>query len=242
MNVVFLHGFCEHKSMWTDTMHALGDNWKLHAFDMCGFGTNGNTAETMRDYASDVFAQMDEAHIEKAIVLGHSMGGYVALEMLSTNPDRILGLGLIHSNAAADDDARKQARQKQIEFLQKHPTRPFLKPFSEQLLGRSNRNSLLTDRTWELVKDAQAPAIINALKAMMVRNDHRDLIRHTNKPILWLLGVEDEFISLDMVLHQVSNTNAAKLRILDDAGHLGTWESPEQTVDTIASYIRWVLS
>jgi pimeloyl-ACP methyl ester carboxylesterase len=242
VNVILLHGFCEHKAMWAEAMNALSEGRNMHALDLCGFGDNDKVAKSMKEYAKDVFRQMDERGMDKAVVLGHSMGGYVALEMMNLLPERFLALGLIHSNAAPDDEARKEARQKQIEFLHKHDTKPYLKPFSEQLVGRSNRNAALTNRTWELVKNTQAPAIINALSAMKIRSDHRDLIRRTETPVFWLLGDEDDFMDLDDVLKQVANTNKAQLNVLNGVGHLGTWEAPEQTHQAIDSFLRWVLS
>jgi pimeloyl-ACP methyl ester carboxylesterase len=243
VNVILLHGFCEHKAMWAGQVKSLSACCRVEAIDLCGFGDNDSTAVSMEHYAQNVIEQMNVLDMDDAIIIGHSMGGYVALDMLARFPNRLTGLGLVHSQAAADDKDRLNARQKQIDFLSRYDTEPYLKPFSEQLVSEENRkDGEMLQRTWELVRHTNKTAITNALVAMMSRTDHTQLLKNSSIPMLWLLGAKDDFIPLKVGLEQAATCTQASLHVMQDVGHLAPFEAQEETNTILEQFIKWVAS
>ncbi len=227
--------------MWKLLENDLKSVCSVHSIDLPGFGNNNAVVETIEAIAHFVFNEMDNLGINKATILGHSMGGYVGLEMLNQYPARIEGLGLIHSHAMADDEETINKRRKQIKFLERNDAIHFLKPFSQQLLGESNRsNEDLLNQTLNLVKETNTKGIVSALKAMINRTDKTNLLGQTAVPILWLVGEEDSFIDHDAVLKQAASTNKAMLEIVKGAGHVSIFERPKESANIIKDFLKWV--
>ena len=117
--VVFLHGFCETKDLWHSYMEPLSKVCRVFALDLPGFGDNSPLTDplTIADMAEQVYNTLINLGIEQCIMIGHSMGGYVALAFSEKFPSRLKGLGLFHSTAYPDSVEKKQARDKTIDFI-----------------------------------------------------------------------------------------------------------------------------
>ena len=227
--------------MWDELKSALEDRFHVLAVDLPGFGENSTPVESISDMARYVFGEMDKTNMPSATVFGHSMGGYIALEMLSLNAERIDGLGLIHSHAAPDTLEIAENRRKQMDFLTSNDVRHFLKPFSKRLIAPSRREDPeILSRTWQLVGNTQTPGITGALTAMIGRKDHRALLSQVNTPVLWLVGLEDEFMPRDEVLEQAGQTRIAMLECVEGVGHMIPFEKPLDMLRIINRFLSWV--
>src|SRR5512147_1809966 len=112
--LVLLHGYPLDHHLWDKVAPLLGDTFELILPDLRGFGGSSTVDSfyTMEDIASDIAALLDHLGIQKAAIVGHSMGGYVALAFARLSPERVSGLGLVSSQALADPEERKQGRYK----------------------------------------------------------------------------------------------------------------------------------
>ncbi len=117
--VVFLHGFPFNHTIWEPLIPLLQDEVRMILPDLRGFGQSPVTDDvySMRLQAEDVVHLLDLLEVEKAVVVGHSMGGYVSLAFAHAYPNRLLGLGLIATQAAADNPERRQTRYKTAEAV-----------------------------------------------------------------------------------------------------------------------------
>ena len=204
-NIVLLHGFCERKAMWESTVESLGDTHRYLVLDLPGFGANNASCKSITDMAKYVFDEMRVAGMTNAILVGHSMGGYVALELAKLRPSVVDGIALVHSHAAADDANKKQNRTKLVDFLSRNTAHDFLKPFAKDLVAAPNQsNKQLINQVWDLVKDTQKEGIIQAAIAMRNRTDNNMLLSQFEGPILWVVGQYDQFMSQDEILGQVA--------------------------------------
>lgn len=227
--------------MWSDLEESLSNTYKVLSIDLPGFGDNHEPVDSIEAMAEYVIRIMNQNGMGEATVIGHSMGGYVALEMLHKHPNRISALGLFHSNAAADSDEKKVNRRRAIDFLETNSAFAFLKPFSKQLVSERNRgNTALANKCLRLVENTRKDTIVMALKAMMNRADHRSLLPATDTPVLWFIGEEDEFINMADILDQAASTNLAQVEIIPEVGHLAVYEAPEKTLTVIRSFLDWV--
>ena len=121
-SVVLLHGFCETKEIWKAYEKKISENFHLVAIDLPGFGKSDLTIEenTIESFADQVFKLLQFLDITKATIIGHSLGGYIALALAEKYPKLVTGLGLFHSTALADDQARKDSRDKSLTFIEKY--------------------------------------------------------------------------------------------------------------------------
>lgn len=239
-HVIFLHGFCENRGMWSGLIKGLESlAYQFHAIDLPGFGGNEQYAETIEDMAHFVFQFMDHHKIDKACVIGHSMGGYVALEMLHINQSRIEAIGLVHSHAAVDVESKMENRQKLITFIDKNGPEQFLKEFAKQLVSHKQEQHGLSDQAYELVKFSASKAVISATKAMRNRKDHLPTLS-TDKPTLWIIGRDDTFMPYNEVLRQAQLSPNSVIVTLKDVGHLCMYEAPKKTLEIVKGFLHKV--
>lgn len=227
--------------MWDETIESLEGSHQIVALDLPGFGSNAQQATSITEMARYVFEEMRIAGMKSAILIGHSMGGYVALELAKMRPGSVEAIALVHSHGAADDDVRQANRTKLVDFLTRNPAQAFLKPFAKDLVGAPNKDDRgLASRIWSLVKDTDASGISNAATAMKHRADHMDFLSRFDRPVLWVVGQYDQFMSMDEILGQVAQTNHAVLELIPNAGHMSMYEAPERFHMTLAHFVSYV--
>ncbi|MEY2963594.1 MAG: hypothetical protein RL754_855 [Bacteroidota bacterium] len=112
--LVLLHGFLEDSRMWDGMLEALRRNGPILTIDLPGHGMSANYGyeHTMEDMADAVYAVMDYCQLERAAILGHSMGGYVALAFAEHHPERMARMGLFFSTPQADAPERVEMRNR----------------------------------------------------------------------------------------------------------------------------------
>ena len=139
--VVFIHGFCEIGAMWDDIASALASDLHVFCPDLPGFGKTPISSNhiTLEEVAVQLEEWMEEQKIENPVVIGHSLGGYVALALLELMGNRIKRIGLVHSTAFDDDDEKKRSRNKTITFIKKQGVDKFVTAFVPQLFSSSAR-------------------------------------------------------------------------------------------------------
>ncbi|MEM7575060.1 MAG: alpha/beta hydrolase, partial [Bacteroidota bacterium] len=119
--LILLHGFCETHRMWDDwKLKLLEVKLRLICIDLPGFGDSSCTAQTIEEYARAVEAVVVDAKLSKAVLVGHSMGGYVSLAIAEQRPAWLQGFGLFHSHPFADSAEKKEARDRSIEFVERN--------------------------------------------------------------------------------------------------------------------------
>src|SRR5436190_1037643 len=115
--IILIHGFPMSKEIWNEFVTPLSVNFKIYTIDLPGFGQSQKpTSFSMQSVGSDVLKWMKDQNIPPCIVIGHSLGGYVTLSMVSQAPERFAGFGLFHSTGLADTVEKKESRNKVIEF------------------------------------------------------------------------------------------------------------------------------
>src|SRR5258708_28717038 len=120
--LVFLHGFCETHEIWREFIKPISAQFRIITPDLPGFGKSKKLPDpfTIDQVGNAVGMWLIENQILTSIVIGHSMGGYVALSLAAQHPQLLQGLGLFHSNVFADTNEKKENRNKVIEFVRNH--------------------------------------------------------------------------------------------------------------------------
>ena len=154
--VVLLHGFLENCTMWKETADLLCKRNRVICVDLLGHGQTENRGyvHSMDEMATGVAAVLNHLRIRKAIFVGHSMGGYVALAFAEMHPDHVKGLCLMNSTSRADTEEKKASRSKAIQLVKKNHL-SFIRT-SIPLLFRSKNRKLLRTEINEVKQQALA--------------------------------------------------------------------------------------
>lgn len=240
--VVLLHGFAEDSTIWNEQIAFLESSCKLVVPDLPGSGKSGLLEienPSIEDYASCVNALFTTEGINKAIVLGHSMGGYVTLALAEMFPDSVAAFGFVHSTAFADSEEKKNTRRKAIAFIEEHGVYPFLKNSTPNLFADAFK-AAHPERIAGLIEDGRnfsKEALIQYYRAMINRPDRTGVLKNSDVPVLFVIGSEDTAAPLDDLLQQVHLPSVSYVNIIKGVGHMSMWENPEELNSFLLKFI-----
>lgn len=230
--VIFIHGFPFSKEMWEKQLSALCESHRVIAYDVRGHGESerGAAQFSIAQFADDLFFFMDALKIEKAILVGLSMGGYIALHAIQQQPQRIAGLILCDTQCAADSDEGRKKRKKNIAFIQKNG----LSIYAEESLKNLFAPVSFTDKKDEVIfikntiLKTPAEIICLTLQALADRKETCSSLAQIKVPVCILVGKEDKITSPEVAHKMQILINGSSLHLIDGAGHLSNLENPEQ--------------
>lgn len=237
--VVLLHGFLENSSMWTDITRDLQQSNRVISIDLFGHGNTGNIGyvHTMYDMADVVSHVLAFLRIKNFIVIGHSMGGYVALALAKSNPLGIVGLCLMNSTYHADDEERKEVRDKSIVMVRNHyelvVRSSFINLFAEEskVLFQSTIDDAL-----EQALNTSVQGYVAAQRGMRDRDDHFSLIKALKTKKLVILGSKDPIIDGDRIISETRDTDIQIEKL--SLGHMSHIENKSEITYIIMRFIE----
>jgi pimeloyl-ACP methyl ester carboxylesterase len=180
-------------------------------------------------------------------ILGHSMGGYIALALIQEHPTLFSSFGLIHSTAFADSLEKKVARKKSIEFIQANGSYDFLKTtipnlfYKGQFVLQDKLNPLSTCIN-DLIRQGKnftAQALIAYYTAMLNRPDRITVLQTFAKPILFIIGEHDLAVPFSQSMQQCHLPQQSHVHILRHTAHMGMWEEVEKTNNAIELFLSF---
>ena len=237
--VVLLHGFLENKTMWNSFLPEFSKRNRIITIDLLGHGETESLGyvHSMEDNAEIVHAVLHELRIRKAILVGHSMGGYVALAFAEKHPAFIKGLVLLNSTALADSEERKKNRDRAIKAVKKdHAT--FIRLAIVNLFNPNNRERLLNEIEKIKNEALKTPlqGIVASLEGMKIREDRTQLLHSNTYSILLILGQKDPVLNYEEGLEQIKNTKVDLISFPD--GHMSAIENKEQLEKVLVDFFR----
>jgi pimeloyl-ACP methyl ester carboxylesterase len=244
--VVLLHALSLHASMWDaqrDALRAAGH--PVLAFDQRGFGgTPLGSAPPALDVVADDLARALDAHrVQRAVLAGSSMGGYVAMAFLRRHPERGAGLALLSARAGADSpEAAAQRRQfaQLVQDEQHH--RALVEKVTPLLLGATTRTEHpgLLDRVLTDAHAADPAALAWAQRAIADRPDATDVLRTARVPAVVVAGAEDALVTAEESAHVAGTLPYGRLITLPRTGHLQPLEAPRDVTRTLLELLDLV--
>ena len=239
--VVMLHGFCESVEIWNQTARELSKFKRVICIDLPGYG--GSNQIEGKDISVNWFSEvilnfLDELSIQNCSIVGHSLGGYVALGMLGIQGHRIDSLVLFHSTSFADSEQKQQGRLKTYSFIERNGLATFMKSFVSPLFAESNREKYEEDIKVLSKVGAQCnqEMVLATILAMKNRAATTEYLEQFNKPILWIVGEQDLAVPLEDSLKQVELGTKTQALILKDCGHMGMFEKPMTTTMRLVEF------
>jgi pimeloyl-ACP methyl ester carboxylesterase len=224
--LVLLHGFPLDRSIWRALLPHLEAHFDLIAPDLRGFGESAalEPASVIEDYAADLNNLLGALNLSRAFLAGHSMGGYVALAFARRYGEKLLGLGLIASQALPDSPEKRNGRYTSIEQIRAQGME-VLAGMAEKLSANPEHAPLLRDITLRQQPEATAAA----LRAMAERPDSTALLPNLHIPLVLVHGDADGLIPIQRAREIKTLIPSARLTELRGVGHMPMLEAPQET-------------
>ena len=240
--VVLLHAFPLHAGMWQAQIDVLGDRYRVIAPDLKGFGgseaPDDPEAYSMDGYADDVGGLLDELGIAKAVVVGLSMGGYVAFAFLRRHRDAIAALVLADTRAEARSPEGKERRSAQQVQVREQGTAGLIEGLAGALLGEATREHQpqVVARAKELMDNPPA-GFIGGLEAMKNRPDSSGDLAGIAVPTLVIVGENDGVTPPDAARRIHEHVGGSRLVVVPGVGHLSNLESSEAFTNALEEFL-----
>jgi pimeloyl-ACP methyl ester carboxylesterase len=169
------------------------------------------------------------------------MGGYVSLAFAERFPERLIGLGMFHSQAMADSDEKKINRQKSIDFIRRQGSALYVKQTIPGLFAPNfiNSNTFLIEKLSFRASQYAPEGIVAALAAMKNRPDRSDVLAQLHCPVLFIIGKLDGAIPWENSMAQTHLPGRADIHILDKVGHMGMFEAVKQTQSIVRQFVQF---
>ncbi len=240
--VVLLHGFPLSSGIWDPIRPALEQVVRLITPDLRGFGGSDASegdydVDTMAD---DILRLADVLGLEKFVLGGHSMGGYVALRIAACQPARLLGLVLVDTRAEADSFEARARRNASIDWIRRRGSADFLADFIPNLLSPETRRRArrFVDELLLLAAEVPDHVLIGCLAGMRDRPDSTSLLPGIDVPALVITGKEDTVTPPSVAETMARRLPRATLAVIPEAGHTPMVERPVTTADVISAFLR----
>ncbi|KOS06957.1 alpha/beta hydrolase [Flavobacterium akiainvivens] len=239
--IVLLHGFLENQTMWDYFVQEYSKTYRVITIDLLGHGQTPclGYVHTMEDQADAVHAVLQYLKVDKATIMGHSMGGYIALAFAELYPELVTGIVLQNSSSLPDSDERKTNRNRAIAAVKQNAT-AFVRMSIANLFSEENRD-FFSQEIEDLRDQAlQTPlqGIVAALEGMKVRKSRESLLHTANVPILLVLGKKDQSLPYDEHAPQAKGT-PVKL-VTYPHGHMAHIESRNELLAETLDFFKGV--
>jgi len=237
--IVLLHGFLENLTLWNDLSKTLENHYHVVRIDLLGHGKTGclGYIHTMEQMAEAVKYVLESLKITKVTVLGHSMGGYVALAFAEKFKKDTIGLILLNATAYADSAERKINRNRAI-LTVKQNHRSFIR-IAIPLLFRPKNRKVFIDEIKSIKNEAlKTPlqGIIAALEGMKIRSNREVVLQNNILNKLMVIGKKDPVLDYKNTLKQTTNTSVKVFTT--SGGHMSFIENKEETFNAIKDFLK----
>ncbi|MFC4015524.1 alpha/beta fold hydrolase [Nonomuraea purpurea] len=243
--VVLLHAFPLSSAMWLAQREGLAGACRVITPDLRGFGGSrlGDDEPSLDLMADDVARLLDDEGIDKAVVGGLSMGGYVTMAFCRRHPDRLMGVILADTKAGPDPPAARANRERIAQAVLSDGSEVLVSDVLPGLIGQTTkeRRAMVFGRVKGLVQSAPPGAVAWAQRAMAARPDSFDTLGALKAPLLVVVGEEDELSPPADAEAMAGAVPESRLEIIPKAGHLSAVEQPEAFNAAVTAFVGSLL-
>ncbi|WP_298779509.1 alpha/beta hydrolase [uncultured Polaribacter sp.] len=237
--VVLLHGFLENATMWQQIIPEISKRNRVISIDLLGHGKSDclGYVHSMELFAESVEAVLKHLRIRKCFIIGHSLGGYVALSFAEKNPQKIKGLCLLNSTSNNDDVERKKLRLRANKMIQANFTNMVRMSFTN-LFGKESRTRYKEEIKSALQEALQTPiqGYIAGQEGMRLRINRNHVLVNNDFKKLIIIGKKDPVLNFELSLNEAKNTNSEFI-IFND-GHMSHIENKNELIVALKRFIN----
>ena len=242
--IIFIHGFPLNKSMWDIQTEALKKNYRVIAYDIRGHGNSdpGIDEFFIELFVNDLLRLMEKLEIEKSILCGLSLGGYIALNAVLKYPDRFDGLILNDTQCIADTPEIRENRCNAIIRIKEKGVEQYADEIIKNLFAQEtftkNKNAIHAVK--EMIKSTPKQSLCNTLHALAERKETCTQLHEINIPVLIMVGKEDKITPIAAARQMHELILNSKLEIIQQAGHLSNLEDPAAFNTNLVKFLELV--
>lgn len=241
--LLLIHGFPLNSTLWELQIEDLTDVARIIAPDLRGHGQSGATPSpyTMEMLADDCAGLLEYLGIFRpVVVVGLSMGGYVAFEFYRRFPDMVAGLILTATRAAADTAEGKRSREQTAASIKENGIESLVANMLPKLMSPTTyeSNPELVEFVEEMMAVTSAEGAVGALMAMKERPDSIPTLAEIDVPTLIIHGADDQIVPLAEAEAMHDAIAESELFIIPEAGHLPNLEQPDLFNDAVLDFIE----
>lgn len=242
--IVLLHAFPLNGSMWEPQAEALEDSRRIILPDYPGFGRASDepvpAVPDIEYYAEALHGLLDRLGLERVVLGGISMGGYIAFAALRNFPERISALVLADTNAAPDTEEARQSRNQTAERVAAEGVEILPDLMMERLLSESTREKSpqVVERVRQMMLESSPDGVVAALGALRERPDSTPQLAKIEVPTLLIGGEEDALSPPQAMAGMASDIPESRHVVLSEAGHLSSLESPEKFSAAVSGFLE----
>lgn len=239
--LVLVHGYCENNSIWQDIAPRLSEWYYVVCPDLPGFGESpvyfdDYTIDTLADELNQLLLTLK---IDRCVLIGHSMGGYVSLAFAEKYKAKLAGLGMFHSTAFADSPEKKVTRTKASRFIKENGTQQFVASLFSSLFAEANQHRNLIEKLVNEASKIPNNSAALAMEAMRERPDRTKIIQTLDKPILYITGKQDTAVPFHQNIEECFLAKDSMLVPLQSVGHMGMFEEPEIVTKQLKHFLDY---
>ena len=228
---VLLHPFPVHREFWLPVAEYLSSRYRLVMPDLRGHGDSslGDGPASMQKHAADVARVMTAAGIDRAPLVGVSIGGYVTFEFWRQFRDRVSALVLCNTKAGLDTAEARAGRLQSAEDVLQKGTELFFEGMLQKVFGDSTRHSRpdLVEGALRMMRKMSPEDVAGVQRGMADRPDSVPTAKTIDVPTLILTGDEDMLTGVPEAEVMKQSIRGSQMRVVAKAGHYSPWEQPE---------------
>ncbi len=237
--IVFLHGFMESARIWRSFSENLSTKFKVIRINLPGHGKSSVHSDnhSMEFMAEAVKVVLDAEKVTKAMLVGHSMGGYVALAFAELHAPMISGLVMFNSICFADAKEKKADRERAMKAADAHKMKYITSVIPNLFFERSGVKA--SKRIFKMVKIASKQSkegILAAIAGMRDRKDRSDVLKSAGFPMMILAGHDDMLIPLERSKEMAALNPKAQLVVLEECAHLAFIEQEKESFKAVQTF------
>jgi pimeloyl-ACP methyl ester carboxylesterase len=237
--LLFVHGFPLSRRTWSKQVEAFKPTHRVLAPDLRGLGETEATegAVSMARFAEDLSALLQHLQLGPVTLVGHSMGGYVALAFAAAHPQALQGLVLVGTKSGADTPEAAAGRRALAARVQKEGAAIVVDAMAPKMLAESNRNAAMAAEVRGFMLPSKPMGVIGALLGMAERPDMEASLGQLRVPALVVTGAEDSIIPPSESEAMARAIPGAQLDLLADGGHLVAFERADAFNATLRGWL-----
>ncbi|WP_157592054.1 alpha/beta fold hydrolase [Solirubrobacter soli] len=231
--VVLIHGHPFNRSMWAPQLHELPG--RVIAPDLRGYGDSPLTPGTvqMRELAADIWETLD---VERVAVVGMSMGGLIAMEMVHARPERVSALGLVATTAQPVTDAERAERRALADEVERVGMGPLVEYMAPPLFGPDAPPDVVASVHAMMERNRPAGAAA-AMRGRVQRPDYRPILRAVDVPVFVCVGDHDTWSTAEVTAELVGCLREPEVLVLEGVGHMPNLERPEAFNAALSAFL-----
>ena len=237
--VVLIHGFLENATMWKDIIPELSKKNRVISIDLLGHGKTAclGYVHSMKLFAETIEAVLKHLRIRKCVLIGHSLGGYVALAFAEKFPQKIKGVCLLNSTSNEDDDERKLLRIKANKMVQTNFTNMVRMSFSN-LFDEESKTIFKDEMELALNQALQTPiqGYIAAQEGMRIRPNRNHILTENSFKKLLIIGKNDPVLDFETSLDEAKKTNTEV--VILNGGHMSHIENKLELIESLKTFLK----